>query len=599
MFRNRNHANAELVNTPTELTNQSRTSPSVATKRALPHSPWKVRVVSLSSQHEAIELEVQAENWLAALRETRAQLGDAGGVPPGASCVMSATGEVTILDAGNRRRYELVREGTEASQGDSAQPSAAGLDLAAAHAAAAAAVRSARAKQRLALSEPAALAKRESTAPLPSDAKKTDPGPVARASSLPPPSRPSLPPPSAAAASAARAAHRPSLRAVSGGAPGRTSSLPGAPRTELVSAGRPDANEEEASLPVDGLLPIYARDLEPSPELPLVYRERAFLLAGAADAVRLEVLLQAELACLRRELAGRPRGQFVRLSAFDHAFDEAPERLPLATLEWRDWRGAAVFTRSSALAETKRPSLRPSVIPAAEIVPPPPAAPVAPASAPPPAQSVPETENNERTALPAPAPAPVEPLAAASDQRPEQPSLAPAAEQPEPPPETDQRLASAFEAMPDLYFLPTPLSGLEFTVQLLADLVPCEAITSCLYDINTDEFRLVALSGTGSSERQASAVPSGRGLFGVAKRAPRELLVVHDVTRATAFDAAIDGRPGLSVHALVYAPLRHGGQLLGMLQLLNPAAPFSEADAAVLVYAATQLAEFIASRRAL
>jgi hypothetical protein len=70
---------------------------------------WKLVVTPLNATAETQEVVVEAENWLAALRLARKSLGEDGGVPPGASCVMSASGEVTILDASQRRRYVLTR----------------------------------------------------------------------------------------------------------------------------------------------------------------------------------------------------------------------------------------------------------------------------------------------------------------------------------------------------------------------------------------------------------------------------------------------------------------------------------------------------------
>src|SRR5690606_1899619 len=89
----------------------------------------------------------------------------------------------------------------------------------------------------------------------------------------------------------------------------------------------------------------------------------------------------------------------------------------------------------------------------------------------------------------------------------------------------DDRLASAFEALQDLFFLSTPLEGLEFVVRLLDDLIPCEAASACLYDINTDEFRFVALTGPGADERRGEGVPRLVGLFGAASLCAGEALL--------------------------------------------------------------------------
>jgi GAF domain-containing protein len=163
----------------------------------------------------------------------------------------------------------------------------------------------------------------------------------------------------------------------------------------------------------------------------------------------------------------------------------------------------------------------------------------------------------------------------------------------------DRRLAIAFEACQDLYFVGTPLEALELAVKLLGDLVPCEAVSGCLYDINTDEFRFVALSGAGALERRAEAVPSSAGLLSAAVRSGRESFVVNAVEGDARYDAAIDGRIGLAVTNLAYLPLQKSDHLLGILQLLNRQGRqgFGEADMAVAGYVAAQVAEFLSTRR--
>ena len=37
-------------------------------------------------------------------------------------------------------------------------------------------------------------------------------------------------------------------------------------------------------------------------------------------------------------MEGKPRGKFVNLAVFDHRWKDAPERPPVITLQWRDWR---------------------------------------------------------------------------------------------------------------------------------------------------------------------------------------------------------------------------------------------------------------------
>ena len=90
----------------------SEAPPGRAPRSSLAGTTWKLTVTSLNDSVDPVEVAVEAENWLSALRLARKELGEDGGVPPGASCVMSASGEVTILDATQRLRYVLARVST-------------------------------------------------------------------------------------------------------------------------------------------------------------------------------------------------------------------------------------------------------------------------------------------------------------------------------------------------------------------------------------------------------------------------------------------------------------------------------------------------------
>lgn len=165
----------------------------------------------------------------------------------------------------------------------------------------------------------------------------------------------------------------------------------------------------------------------------------------------------------------------------------------------------------------------------------------------------------------------------------------------------DKRLAIAFEATQDLYFLATPADGLDFAVKLLQELVPCEAASGCLYDINTDEFRFVAVTGPGAVERRAVAIKSSSGLFAAAMRSGRDTLIVPDVMNEGRFEQESDGRGDLAVHNMAFLVLQKGNHLLGMLQLINRQSPrgFSESDMAVASYVADQVTEFLREKRGL
>jgi hypothetical protein len=86
------------------------------------------------------------------------------------------------------------------------------------------------------------------------------------------------------------------------------------------------------------------RQEEPTPESPIIYREVAYLVDSGVTRGSVESLLWASFNALSRELANRPGQKFVQLAVFDHQFDKRPERPPLGTLAWKDWRGNPVLT---------------------------------------------------------------------------------------------------------------------------------------------------------------------------------------------------------------------------------------------------------------
>ncbi|MBX3271586.1 MAG: GAF domain-containing protein [Sandaracinaceae bacterium] len=512
-----------------------------------------------------------------------------------------------------------------------------------------------------------------------------------------------------------------------------------APRDEPAPAdeieGRvtfPDGVDDAPSLVL-----IHARDAEPDASSPLCYRERVYFAASVPSAYVLEALLSARFEELRADLEGRPKGKLVNLAVFDHAWEGRPERPPLVTLQWKDWRGEPVIqipalaaeaiesapsvttpaassppeSAASAPAPSSPPSPTPAAAtpPAAASVPPPAVAPSTPppsthdashvspppatppaaaagggrppprrrrpralapppaataalppaaallhaaardhckappggralstpppaatqsrpprqlpaaapstprlrprfargrASTPPPA-AAPSTPPPATTSAPPPAVAPSTPPMDAAQPRGPAPSVPPPPRASAPPPRVsqppprDDRLAIAFEALQDLFFLTTPMEGVDFVMQLLDDLIPSEARGVCLYDINTDELRFVALAGPGADERQGEGVPRLSGLLGVAALSPNHPFLVEDAANDDRFDPGVDGRIGLEVETLAVVALSHQGRLLGAVQLINrlEQMQFSRTDANILQYIAEKLAEFLYAAR--
>ncbi len=68
---------------------------------------WRL-VISVQNSPESLhQLEVNADNWITALRLGREQLGEQGGLPPGATCDVAQQGKVTIFDPNEQRTYLL------------------------------------------------------------------------------------------------------------------------------------------------------------------------------------------------------------------------------------------------------------------------------------------------------------------------------------------------------------------------------------------------------------------------------------------------------------------------------------------------------------
>jgi hypothetical protein len=555
---------------------------------------WKLVVNPLSGNTPLHQFEIEAANWMGALRGGRKELGEEGGLPSGASCAVTPDGVVTILDGERRRRFVLTPIVVETPQPAAAAPMrplpevsprevkpakfrtvayatspVAQQPNAAATSAQQASVANvqhapptANAQQSATTShaQPATVAKNTSQASNAAQAKQVSSAAAAKQSApssakqspanshmnLPSVAKAAKQPPPSAASEAHVAAPAAAASLGSARRPGssQTASVANVPQNERSStsgahgATRGDrADQKSASGPTTSSSALSAtgarskmqlelmlsRDVEPGPENPLTYRERAYLIPKGMTVSEAEAALRFALSHLQREFEGAPRGRFVNLAAFDHDWIDRPQRPPLVSLEWRDWRGEPLVDYPAA----------------------------------------------------------------------EQSSLAPSA------PEGDERLAIVFESLVELAQLQTAAEGLEFSVRLLAHAVGSEALSGCLYDINTDELRFVAVLGKGASAAQGRAVSRGAGLFGKAAVLEHAALVVPDLSMEPAYDAELEGRAGLVATNMLLRPLSCDGQLLGMLQLINRATGgFSAADVHLVNYLAERLAEFLRDARA-
>lgn len=188
---------------------------------------WRLEVSSIDPGGPRRTVDVVAPNWMAAIKEGRASLGEVAEIPKGASCQVAPGGRVSVLAPAERRSYQLV--------------------------------------------------------PIVGDS----PSPVSAPTAAPP-------------------------------------------------AAKAPASSE--------LVPLRARDTEPTEESPIYYHERIFAVAPGVPLEQMEKKARQKLEELKKSLAGGPRGQFHNLAVYDHEWKDKPERPALLVLQWKDWRDEVVVS---------------------------------------------------------------------------------------------------------------------------------------------------------------------------------------------------------------------------------------------------------------
>jgi hypothetical protein len=114
---------------------------------------------------------------------------------------------------------------------------------------------------------------------------------------------------------------------------------------------------------------VRQRAEEPRPDSPITYREFAYAVEPGRSRDEIEALLRDRYQATLATISDRPPGKFVQLAVFDHVFKRRPERPPLATFAWKDWRGEPVLAFPGFGEEAMGPMSR--VPPAPQSVPPP------------------------------------------------------------------------------------------------------------------------------------------------------------------------------------------------------------------------------------
>ena len=153
-------------------------------------------------------------------------------------------------------------------------------------------------------------------------------------------------------------------------------------------------------------------------------------------------------------------------------------------------------------------------------------------------------------------------------------------------------IGDLFERMHELSFMADIPSGADYVLNVLYDLIPCEAMLVHVFDLGRREF--VVVRAHGPSTREAL-------LF----RTPDSDPVVLDVMRhgslvsnGGAPHSGAFERLGVQAKQVLSGGARQGGRYLGLIELANPlgGTPFHEGEANALEYVCEQFAEFVAGR---
>lgn len=577
---------------------------------------WLVEVTSLATT-EKESLPVDAETWQKALQFARSQRGDTG--PMSGFSIELLDDGCRAVDPTSRMRYE-VRRAPE--QGASVPPPPVAPATVAAAPAVATPISApprpnssrrppagARTIMMGATVPPAVNAPVAPAAPTASAVPAGLAAPVPSIPSQPPPPPP--PPPVVAAPVAPSLPIVPIVPIASVPIVG-AAIAPSAPMAPLaptapVHAPAPSTLRADVAANVPSQI-VFKREQEATDSMPLTYREYIYGVPPGTSEAAAETLLVTQLEFVRASLERAAAGKLVNLAVVDAPFEGKPKTAPLATLMWKDWRGA------HSVGFPRRPSyVAPSwsaPAPAAPVVhagqfPTMQAAPVfaaAPVSAPPQTPAFAPAPAPAPLFAPAPAfvsvPAPAAahafmPPAPHAISSPLLPAVAPVAPLRV---RGEDLVADLFEAMHELHFLRDAIEGGDFCLTLAMEKLPSQAGIIHLYDIDRREFLVTNTRGMAAYKLLLLRHPEDEAMLAEAMR-KRRALVIADADQS---EAASIGRYVMlgGVHSLIIAPVMQSGRFLGAIELLNPidGQPFTEAEGNAVMYIADQLAEFLGQR---
>ena len=546
---------------------------------------WFVEITSFGHSHAPpVTFCVEAPQWQPALQKTRALQGDDG--PLSNFSIELLEDGYRAIDPVARLRYMIQRAPDDAPLTGS-EPPPPPPPPPPRHAAPARAVR---ATTLIFSSSGLAAIREEPPKPQPRPEPVVASPPAAPAAAPAPPPAAARPPPAPplAAARPPPAPPAPLSPAVS---------LPLAPPVAVAIAPMPADDEPEAPPPgvsAHALPPfeiIASRDENPSARSPLTYRERVYAVAeGTPKEVARDLLLD-RFGDLCASLNTASAGNLINLAVFDHVFHGKPQRSPIVTLTWKDWKSAEPEIRFPLHDTGGEPPSSRSNRGAGS-----------PGSYPPAVQPKASPQGVAASA-PVPVTAPVSvsmpvsvPMPVSAPMTRKNPS-----ERPPPPARrlSGKELTFALSAAAgDLRFLRDALAGAEFVLSLLNEKIPHQIGLVSFFDSGRREYVVVRQVGGRESillRRMTEFAPIARA----AVRNSRAVVIT---------DAPADPRAssddrwkaiGTPVKSFASIPVQANGRILGLIDIANPTdgSRFTEADADGLTVVGEKLGEFLSTRQ--
>ncbi len=375
------------------------------------------------------------------------------------------------------------------------------------------------------------------------------------------------------------------------------------------------------SVPLPPMLPQHkvhsSREENATSSSPLTYREFVYVVAEGTNEDAAKDLLLDRLDNLMKSV-GDIQGKLVHMAVFDHAYQGKPQRKPLATLSFRDWRGEPVVVFPARReqhaneapvkpASTPPPALTRSVTPPPARIAVPAPKPSAPAIArpiatpmPPKASTPPPAAAKLSTPSPAAAKLSTPPPAAAKLSTPP-PAAAklstppPKASVPPRPKSADEVMAELSGAMTDMHFLRDAIEAADFILKLVSDKFPSELVLVWFHDADKRELVLVRQAG-GTTDQLLTRISDKAGLAQAAMRSQRAV-VITDAARDPRANEARWKAIGVEPKSMVIAPAMNSGKPFGLVEMLNPKAGgrYSSLENNALTYIGQQLGEFLAN----